>query len=233
MMLPMPIILLACKGKIGALKFFAVYHRPYPEYTLRNINSIHADAGSVFRSREFAQWCMSNSRSIRVETAAPHHQHQNGLTENRWKQTRLICNKMLSHARLGPEYMHFALLYAAMITNMVPLRGLSITREGVADPMPVTPFELYFKRKPIISRLRVFGCPCIFKAHICGKLHDSNIIQRGVRGIWLGFPINQAGAIIWVGQVRRLIVSADYICDENFETNLAYDRQLYHDGLSV
>jgi hypothetical protein len=218
---------------IGALKFFAVYHRPYPEYTLQNINSIHADAGSVFRSREFAQWCMSDSRSIRVETAAPHHQHQNGLTENRWKQTRLICNKMLSHARLGPEYMHFALLYAAMITNMVPLCGLSIQREGIPDPMPVTPFELYFKRKPIISRLRVFGCSCIFKAHIRGKLHDSNIIQRGVRGIWLGFPINQAGAIIWVGQVRRLIVSADYVCDENFESNVAYDRQLYHDGLSV
>jgi hypothetical protein len=49
----------------------------------------------------------------------------------------------------------------------------------------------------------------------------------------VGFPINQAGALFWVGQVSRFIVSADYACDEEFTSPLAYNKRLYHDAIPV
>jgi hypothetical protein len=141
---------------------------------------------------------------------------------------------LLSHARLDQAFTDVALTHAALLVNMSPVKGVFISEEGDTE-RPCTPFEKYFGAKPSLSRLRVFGCPVIFKAHSRngGSLRNSNIIQRGVRGIWCGFPINQAGALIWVDQVKRFIVSADYLCDETFESVLAYPKKPYHDALPV
>jgi hypothetical protein len=81
--------------------------------------------------------------------------------------------------------------------------------------------------------LRTWGCPVIFKAYHRGKLHDKNIIQRGVRGIFVGFPINQAGYLLWVDQVGQFVVSADVLFDENFLSVLAYNKLLFHNALPV
>jgi hypothetical protein len=139
---------------------------------------------------------------------------------------------MMSHARLDSRFFDCCIVYAALITNLSPLRNLAITNnEGVTSP--TTPFELYFGSKPDIRRLRTWGCPVIFKAYHRGNLHDKNIIQRGVRGIFVGFPINQAGYLLWVDQVGQFVVSADVLFDENFLSVLAYNKLPFHDALPV
>jgi hypothetical protein len=66
-----------------------------------------------------------------------------------------------------------------------------------------------------------------------GKLHEKNLPQKGVRGIWVGYPINQAGALIWVNQTNLFIVSADYTCDEDFHSPLADLHLQFHDATPV
>jgi len=59
------------------------------------------------------------------------------------------------------------------------------------------------------------------------------MIQRGVRGIYVGFPIDQAGYLIWILSAQQFAVSADVACDKDFSSTLAYDGRLNHDSLPI
>jgi hypothetical protein len=82
--------------------------------------------------------------NIVTKTAAPHHQSTNGLTENRWKNTCTRCQKMLLHARLDRRFFYTAILYAAMITNMTPLKGLEM-EDSNGMIWPTMPYKMYYK----------------------------------------------------------------------------------------
>ena len=61
------------------------------------------------------------------------------------------------------------------------------------------PNEKFFSKKPTIGHLRNFGCLVVFKiGDKCERdtnhvLRTRNIVQRGNRDIFVGFPLNQAG----------------------------------------
>jgi hypothetical protein len=117
---------------------------------------------------------------------------------------------------------------------MLPIRGLTLTKEE--EEHPASPFEVYFGKKARISRFCVFGCPIVAKAYLKTgksgkKLDDKNIIQRGVRGIFLGFPINQAGYLYFNPATREYNTSVDVSFDEYFHSPLPYPDQLYHGAM--
>jgi hypothetical protein len=169
-----------------------------------------------------------------MRTAAPHHQEQNGLAESRWRIIRSRAMSMLTHARLSFIFFDSALVYALYVTNALPLKGLFTKDSDGETTRPATPFKLYFGTRPKLTRFRVFGCPVVFKAYARQpNLQDHNILQRGVRGIFVGFPINQAGVLIWVEQVCHFMVSADVYYDEQFTSCLAYNHKLFSDSIPV
>jgi hypothetical protein len=100
---------------------------------------------------------------------------------------------------------------------------------------------LYFYAKPRVTRYRVFGCPAIVKVYArkatattptgSRTLNPKNIIQRGVRGIFVGFPVDQAGWLIYVPSSGHLITSADVVFDEDFLSTLAYNDLAFHDAM--
>jgi hypothetical protein len=63
------------------------------------------------------------------------------------------------------------------------------------------------------------------------KMDDRNIIQRGVRGIFLGFPINQAGYLYLQPATREFGTSVDVSFDEYFHSALAYPELIFRDAL--
>ena len=66
------------------------------------------------------------------------------------------------------------------------------------------------------------------------KLDSKNIMQRGVCGVFVGLPTNQAGWLICVPQSGRVFVSTDATFDENFGTfALAHNKVLCHNSLPV
>jgi len=96
----------------------------------------------------------------------------------------------------------------------------------------------HYNAEARIGRIRVWGCPVVAKAYHRKDatgciLKDHNMIQRGVRGIYVGFPIDQAGYLIWIPSARQFAVSADVAFDEDFSSTLAYDGRLYHDSLPI
>jgi hypothetical protein len=224
------------EGIIEALETFCVDHRPYAEYELKDIKELHADAGAYFTSEDLTVW--GRKFNIKVIVAAPEHQEMNGLAERLWQTARVMAFRMLTNARLNILFFHHALMYAWQICVVLPAKSTSrLDEDGTL--MPTTPHYLYFNGDiPNVSRYRVFGCPAICKVY---KRKDKdgdvldyrNLVQRGVRGIFVGFPVNQAGWSIFIPASRHILASADVSFDEDFSSTAAFPDTLYHDSLPV
>ena len=86
--------------------------------------------------KEFDNWCIDNQ--IRFNAAAPARQHQNGICERHWASCSNMARKMLIRAHLNKKFLYYAIKYAAILHNVLPVK--SITRE---DGEIATPFELF------------------------------------------------------------------------------------------
>lgn len=229
-----------------SIQLFVQRFRPSLDFTLDSLRLLHVDAAPQFvRSDDFRQFL--EIHSIGLSAAAPYHQHQNGLVERRFQQIRNLAFKMLTHARLGRRYYDFALRYASFVANVLPIRDLFADGTTDSQPRPATPYELYFGELPRLHRFRVFGCPVIVKVYRriatdapnnttspdeeTKQLQSKNIIQRGIRGIFVGFPLDQAGYLNYIPSSGRLLASADVAFDEEFDSILAYNERLFHDAL--
>ena len=229
-----PMVDKTSKHVIQAIKTFAVQHRPHKDFSLYDIAEIHGDADSAFLSQELKQW--AQRYNTKLICAGSHHQEMNGLPERTWQTIRISAFAMLTHARLSHAFFHFAAMYAWQIRNVLPHKNLFKHDEELADYRPTTPYELYFHQKPNVRRFRVFGCPivakCYVKKHATSKrtMDDRNIIQRGLRAIFLGFPENQAGYMFYQPMVGEIGSSVDVSFDEHFNSPLAYNDMIFRDA---
>ncbi|KAI2497644.1 ubinuclein-2-like protein [Fragilaria crotonensis] len=139
----------------------------------QSVRFIRTDAGSAFTSTKFISEC--TSLGIKVEAAAPEHQEMNGICEAKWREVHNTANILLNNARLE---------------NVID-----------QDGNPTTPYQYSFQRKPSIANFRVFGCPTFFKRYeptFRNKLITyKQQLQRASRGIFLGFPDNSAGWLVY------------------------------------
>jgi hypothetical protein len=208
---------------IVAVQRLATYHGATLSFSVNDIDVIHADAGSVYFSTRFIEWCLT--KGIAVQAALPDRLHQNGISERNWQSIRVIAFNLLAEARLGNCYLGLAIEYAWKIFNVLPLKGLLITRDD-GESHPSTPFEMYFGAKPRIGKFKVFGCPCTVKTSIHQGtdnriLNSKNMIQRGLRGIFVGFNHNQAGYKIFIPNSGSFFSSESVLFDQRFASNLS------------
>ena len=161
---------------------------------------------------------------------------------------------VLSHARLGPAFLEPLLKYAVYIANASPIRGLSLVIDGCSRPY--APLTLWYDGQaradsgatiayPTLKDFRVFDCPAVIKARVrrasdhsfagpSQVLHNRNIIQRNVSGIFVGLPADKPGWQIFVPASGRFHDSKDAAFDEYFTTpNLAINQSLFHDALPI
>ncbi|MGH7974694.1 MAG: hypothetical protein ACREBR_04150 [bacterium] len=200
------------------------------EFGYLDLERVQTDAGSQFTSVKFKQEALQ--AGFRLTIAAPRHQEQNAYCERTWQTIRTIAHKMLLHARVGQQYTHHALMYATdHIFPAIPWKKLNI------DDRPSTPYELSTGQRPCIKHLRTLFCPCIVKKHTVRQqgqtILTSHIPQRGVRGVFIGFPSDQAGSLVFIPATRQIVVSADVVYDEAFTSALSYSEKPFHDALTL
>jgi len=177
---------------------------------------LRSDAGSNFTSHEFKTWCRENH--IKLTIAGPRHQEQNGFVKTTYKTLGRMARSMLIALHLPIQFYHLAMDYACLILRVLPQKGLK-NENGE----PVTTYQVLHNKKPRIRRFRVFGCPVVFKRYKPQHAGDHTTtfqqLQRGSRGIFVGFPRNQAGWLIYVPEKiggHHLIVSMDVVFDQHF-----------------
>ena len=61
------------------LLHYSVWFKPNPEFEIGDVDKVHADAGSAFKSAEFTSDC--EQYGIKITFAAPRHQEMNGICE--------------------------------------------------------------------------------------------------------------------------------------------------------
>ena len=129
-----------------------------------------------------------------------------------------MARSMLVRAHLPPCFYHFALKYACKILRVLPGKGLMDV-----DGNPTTTYAILHGKKPRIGRFKVFGCPCVFKKYAPMYEGKSSTkftqLQRGCRGIFVGFPEDQAGWLIYIPEKLEgasLVISSDVTFDQFF-----------------
>jgi hypothetical protein len=97
---------------------------------------------------------------------------------------------------------------------------------------------LLYGRKPKISNFRTFGCPTYFKRYEPSldkkKITNKQQIQRASRGIFVGFPENSSGWLVYSASMRRrLEITRDAHFDENFRSTLTFDSKPFEGAVPI
>ena len=110
------------------------------------------------------------------------------------------------------------------------------------DGRLTTSAELFYGKKPKLTKFRVLFCPCVVKKHTYYKktAKGDNILtevkplsQRGFRAIFVGLDEYSSGYQVYVPTTRQLVTSSDVVFDEDFTTALVHKHQSYKEALKV
>jgi hypothetical protein len=94
-----------------------------------------------------------------------------------------------------------AVRYASYILNRVP-----------SNEKLKTPFEIFYRIKPDVSNIRVFGSLTFI---LCPDQDRKKVDDKSLIGIMVGFDEEQKGYRIYVPSKRKVIVTAHVRIDEN------------------
>ena len=91
---------------------------------------------------------------------------------------------ILKHAGKPKSWWNVAFSYATYVLDRCPRRS---------NPENKTPFEAFYKQKPDLSELRVFGC--ISYAHVLPEDHK-HLEPKAMRGTFVSFDERRRGVHI-------------------------------------
>jgi hypothetical protein len=183
---------------------------------------------------EFIQAC--HDEGINISLAAPKHQEMNGICERTWQSFRNLAFSSMNYTRVGEEFGGMAFENAWKVFSVIPIKGLC------KKCNVTTPYELFYGIKPSIRKFRTMFFPCVYKVYMRTKTVSSKTVrhfdlkthpQRGVIGIFCGFPRSQAGYLIWEPRSKKIVVSADSQFDKKFHSMGPRQHFAFKDALPV
>ncbi|KAJ9550828.1 hypothetical protein OSB04_014873 [Centaurea solstitialis] len=160
-----------CHTKDEALEKFKIYKEEVELYHGVKIKTLRTDRGGEYYDPVYFQ-----STGIIHQTTAPYTPQQNGISERKNRTLKEMVNSMLTYSGLSDGFWGEAMLTACYLLNRVPNKRNKIT-----------PYELWHKKVPKLSYLRVWGCRAVV------RLTDpkiNNIGQRGIDCVFIGYPEN-------------------------------------------
>lgn len=168
------------------------------------ISQVRCDNGGEYVSHSLKNWC--KERGIKLDYTIPHSPQLNGTAE-RFNRTLVEKTRSLLYdSNLKKEMWGEALRTSTFLMNRSPSAAVKIT-----------PAEMWFKRKPDLSRIRLFGSVVYAK-----KLgHLKKLDKRSEKAIFVGY--SQNGYRLWDAKKRRIFLSRDVIFTketQDKETNL-------------
>ena len=108
------------------------------------------------------QW--TNEDGVSSDPTAPYTSSQNGKAERAIQNTEQLTRALLLQAQLPITFWPYAVQTASYILNRTAVGS-------VIKGKAITPEEAWFKRKPDIKHMRVWGCKCFM--HIPGVKRPS------------------------------------------------------------
>ncbi len=168
--------------------------------TGRRIKAIRSDCGGEYIDHRVRNWM--KQKGIRHETTVPHSPQQNGVAE---RTNRILCESavsMMEHAGVDRSFWAEAVSTACYLSNRLPT---TMTK--------VTPYERWYRRKPNVEHLKVWGC--VGYALKTGP--EKKKMTSKVRKLrFVGYDSYNKGAYrMWDEEQKRLYIRRDVKFLEN------------------
>ena len=135
------------RKKSEALEKFKEFKVAVEKETGMTIKALRADRGGEYMSEEFKQFL--KECGIRSEPTAAYSPQQNGVSERLNRTLVEAARSMISHAGLSKAYWAEAVATATYLRNRMVSSAI---KSGI------TPYQLWYGKKPNLKHLRVFGC---------------------------------------------------------------------------
>ena len=162
------------------------------------VERLRSDNGGEYSSIALKQYC--TDRGIILEPTTPYTPELNGVAERLNRTLMEKTRSLLNEAELPKSLWGEATFTAVYLTNRSPT-------SAVKDK---TPYELWFGEKPNLSKLKVFGSPCII--HV-PKEKRGKLDPTGVSAIFVGYGFN--GYRCWIPDQWKVVNSRDVVVNES------------------
>ena len=191
------------KNKCEVLERFKEYVSMAENFTGKKLKCLRSDNGGEYISKEFDNFCKQHG--IIQEPTIPRTPQQNGVAERMNRTLLENARSMLYHAKMPLRFWAEAINTAAYIRNRCPTTAIK----------GCTPYEVWFKRKPNISNLKVFGCNAY--VHI-PKEKRQKLDAKSTKCIFIGYADPRKGYRMYDPGTKKVILSRDVkFCENNFE----------------
>ncbi|CAI7812567.1 unnamed protein product, partial [Closterium sp. NIES-54] len=169
----------------------------------RPVRRFHSDGGGEFLNHTLSSYCTTHG--ILHTYTLPHSPQQNGVAESRVREITKTARCLLVHASCPPSLWGYAILHAAILTNLYPHPSRPTS----------TPTELWTSSKPDISPLRVWGCKAYILIHPADRSRArGKLACRTLPCVYLGHNTNSPDYLFLHPPSGRLIRSRDVVFDE-------------------
>jgi hypothetical protein len=169
--------------------------------TTCKVQIVRTDGGKEFCNQQFYSFC--RSQGIRHQRTVPYTPEQNGKVERLNRDLMEKARAMMFHCGAPTKLWAEAVNTANRVRNVLPPMNKAMT-----------PFELFYGRKPNISSLRVFGC----MAHVhVPKEKRKKLDARSAPGMFVGYSVDsKAWRIAFQDRNYIKIVESDSVIFDEF-----------------
>ena len=143
--------------KSEAFEKFKEFRNEVEKQLRRSIKALRSDHGGEYLSQAFLDYLRDNG--ILSQWTPPYMPQHNGVAERRNRTLLDMVRSMMGKADLPKSFWGYALETVVYILNRVPSKSVE-----------VTPYEIWTKKKPYLSYMKIWGCPAYVKRTISNKL---------------------------------------------------------------
>ncbi|PKA46730.1 Retrovirus-related Pol polyprotein from transposon TNT 1-94 [Apostasia shenzhenica] len=168
------------------------------------IKVLRTDRGGEFLSHDFNLYC--KKYGIRRQLTVRKTPEQNGIAERKNRTVVEMARCMLHEKSLSNKFWAEAVATSVYLLNISPTKAV----------FNRTPYEAWWKRKPNVSNLKVFGCIAyaLINANERGKMD-----KKSEKCIFVGYSDETKGYRLYNPKTEKLIVRRDIIFQENNSWN--------------
>ena len=183
------------------------------------VQTVRSDNGGEYTSNEFKKFCAENG--IAHQFTNPYMPEQNGVAERLNRTIIESVRSLLIHSKLPFKFWAEAVATLVYTHNRSPNNAIK----------NATPYELWFGKRPDISKLRVFGCICYY--YVPKELRQK-LDSKSKKAVFVGYPDGVKGFKIYDIQDKVFrhsnVVKFDETQFYNFneeETSTRWDQDKY------
>ncbi|KAI3808433.1 hypothetical protein L1987_24384 [Smallanthus sonchifolius] len=169
-----------------------------------NVKIIRSDHGTEFKNVTLDSFC--ESKGIARQFSAPRTPQQNGVAERRNRTLIEAARTMIVDSKLPVTFWAEAVNTACFVQNRVL----------ITKSCNKTPYEIMYKRKPVIDFFRKFGC-------VCTMLNTSDQLNKfeakADECYFVGYSSNQRAFRVYNKRRRIVLESIDVNWHESNHTD--------------